>query len=113
MKKTFTTHFWVIRHAPTQRNKAGLIQGNQNTPDTHIIPEGAVPYLKNLNADSLPEPSVIITSPLTRTEETARALLRYRRWTVPIREERQLHEREQGVFEGKNQSEVLAILKQN
>lgn len=92
------TRVWLVRHGPTTWNIERRIQGNV---ETDIRQDRIEEYFDRIGALSLPQPDVIIVSGLKRTEQTAKALIKYNSWTeITIEKNPQLNERKWGIFEG-------------
>lgn len=66
-----TTRFWMIRHAPVPAAVRELIYGHDDLP---AVLDDAVESVRAL-ADTLPRPAVLVTTPLRRSIETARAIV--------------------------------------
>lgn len=91
-----------VRHAPTQFNVEKRIQGQVDMP---VLFETLHHYLNQFRG--LPQPDLIVTSPLERAYETAMALSTLRGWArIPIVAADGLKERAWGVFEGKSREEI-------
>lgn len=93
-----TTTLWTMRHGPTIWNVEKRIQGNV---ETDIRPDKIESYFEQIAAKTLPRPDIIIVTGLSRTEQTAKALIKYRNWAnIPIHKDPRLNERKWGIFEG-------------
>lgn len=93
-----TTTLWTMRHGPTTWNVEKRIQGNV---ETDIRLDKINEYFEKIGASKLPQPDVIIVTGLSRTEQTAKALIKYRNWIdIPIQKDSRLNERKWGIFEG-------------
>lgn len=93
-----TTTLWTMRHGPTTWNVEKRIQGNV---ETEIRLDKIEAYFEQIAATNLPQPDIIIVTGLSRTEQTAKALMKYRDWIdIPIHKDPRLNERKWGIFEG-------------
>lgn len=103
----FATHLVLLRHAPTEYNAQGRIQGCQ---DVDVIPEMVCAHLAAIGADRIASrPDVIVTSTLRRARTTAQALVAMHGWQgVPMLEDDRLDERQWGEITGKTRDELRA-----
>ncbi|MBA3723714.1 MAG: histidine phosphatase family protein [Candidatus Levybacteria bacterium] len=97
-RKPFTTTVYAMRHGPTTWNLQKRIQGNV---ETDIVIDEIDSYFDRIHAEALPEPDLVVISDLKRTEQTAKALYRYRNWrNLVLQKRKKLNERRWGILEG-------------
>ena len=92
----------VIRHGETDQNKENRLQGSKG-PNEHLNATGRQ-EVTALRDGLLITPTIIYTSPLVRTKETA--LILNEKWGVPIVTAPELMERDFGSLSGKLRSEI-------
>lgn len=100
------TIFYVVRHGETEWNKAGRIQGQQNSP---LNQEGITQAQAAARAlRRLPEPSLtrLVTSDLGRTLQTAAPIAHA--LALETLQDSRLRERGFGVFEGLERAQMQA-----
>ena len=89
---------YLVRHAQTEANYQGLLQGRTNTPLSEAGVRDAVKLKEKLKGKPL---DICITSPLSRTWQTAMILAGDKTY---ILEDERLIERNLGNFEGKSRT---------
>lgn len=89
---------YLVRHAQTEANYQGLLQGRTNTPLSEAGVRDAVKLKEKLKDKPL---DICITSPLSRTWQTAMILAGDKTY---ILEDERLIERNLGNFEGKSRT---------
>lgn len=89
---------YLVRHAQTEANYQGLLQGRTNTPLSEAGIRDAQKLKEKLNGKPL---DICITSPLSRTWQTAMIMAGDRTY---ILEDERLIERNLGNFEGKSRT---------
>ncbi|MEM4197064.1 MAG: histidine phosphatase family protein [Candidatus Anstonellaceae archaeon] len=101
-EKRFATQITIIRHAPTPYNLTKRIQGQTDIEiDSQVLDQ----YLIQLG--SLPKPELIVTSGLTRSKQTAEAIINHFHWSgVPLITDPRFNERKFGDFEGKTRHDL-------
>ena len=98
----------IIRHAETEYNKLGLIQGHIDTILSKKGKEQAKKLSKRLSKEEI---NVVYCSDLKRCRQTIGPLLKMKNFSVIYTKE--LRERKFGIFEGKSKKEFIAWLKEN
>lgn len=102
---TESTTVWLLRHAETEWNAEGRMQGHNDSPLTvRGLATARAVARRLLNT----RPSVIYTSDLGRAERTAEEIAGATR--APVRTDARLREKNNGVFEGLTRAEVEANL---
>ncbi|MBI5797426.1 histidine phosphatase family protein [Candidatus Woesearchaeota archaeon] len=87
----------IVRHAQTDANKNGIVQGHS---ESHLTPLGKKQAKKI--AERLKEHHIdyAYSSDLTRAIETAEEILKYHH--IPLEKTKELREKHAGIFEGKS-----------
>lgn len=92
----------LIRHAQTQWNSQGLIQGRQDSPVTEQGERQVTALLAGLCAAGI-EPAYVFSSPAPRAQQMAVPLARHFGADLALREE--LQEQSFGIYEGRPHAE--------
>ncbi|MBO6038222.1 MAG: histidine phosphatase family protein [Acetobacter sp.] len=93
------TRFWLIRHALVEENARLCLYGSMDVP---LCPDSLIaqrPMYRAL-AKRLPNPAQWFVSPLSRTRETARAIIDSGYSETPLIEETDLIEQNLGAWQG-------------
>jgi len=105
------TRFWLIRHAIVEENARLRLYGTLDVP---LCPDSLiaqVPMYEALAA-RLPRNAAWITTPLSRTQDTARAIQRAGYGDTPWQVEPDLIEQSLGEYHGLEHHELPALLNQ-
>jgi len=105
------TRFWLIRHAIVEENARLRLYGTLDVPLCPDSLVAQVPMYEALAA-RLPRGAVWITTPLSRTQDTARAIQRAGYGEVPWQVEPDLIEQSLGDYHGLEHHELPALLNQ-
>ena len=93
------TRFWLIRHALVEENARLCLYGNMDVP---LCPDSLIAQrpMYSALAKRLPHPAHWFVSPLSRTRETARAIMDSGYGDTPLIEETNFIEQDLGCWQG-------------